>query len=169
MPHVRRKMKQYRITKYDPSNRDAAGSYTKSEWTSFGDIGRSFDAGTLSKEDYLRVESAYIEAVHRFLFDDPERTLTAQGVENHLSKKFAPSEGEKVNKDSFESVCRSILREEFWCRLESEDSFVHFGYDYYMYIGTDEERSEAIEFAKSKGLFVERSPSPYLESNEQSA
>jgi hypothetical protein len=31
---------EYRVTKYDPTRRDARGAYTREEWTSFGDIGQ---------------------------------------------------------------------------------------------------------------------------------
>ena len=38
--------------------RDSAGAYTRDEWTSFGDIGRSFDGVELTRGEYERVEDA---------------------------------------------------------------------------------------------------------------
>ena len=37
--------------------------YTKNEWISVSDIGRSFDGEVLTKEEYLRVESAKLPIV----------------------------------------------------------------------------------------------------------
>jgi len=39
---------KYRITKYNPMNRDANGAYLLNEWTSFSDIGKTFDGKTLT-------------------------------------------------------------------------------------------------------------------------
>ena len=35
-------LNQYRVTKYDPANR-VNGEYTKDEWTSMYDVGRSYN------------------------------------------------------------------------------------------------------------------------------
>jgi hypothetical protein len=61
------------------------------------------------------------------------------------------------------------LREEFWCRLETEDRFLHFGYDYYMYVGVKTTCSASITFAREVGLFVEQFDSPYLEIKQDRA
>lgn len=54
-------MIRYRITKYPPQNRNEQGWYTKEEWTSYVDIGKVYDSGLFTLEDYLKVESNYCE------------------------------------------------------------------------------------------------------------
>ena len=49
----------FRITKYDPSRRQGGGQ-SFDEWTSISDIGRSYVGTKLTKEEYLRVEDAYV-------------------------------------------------------------------------------------------------------------
>lgn len=47
-------MNEYRVTKYNLAFRDSSGAYTRDEWISFGDIGRSFDGVKLTAEAYAR-------------------------------------------------------------------------------------------------------------------
>jgi len=46
-------------------------------------------------------------------------------------------------------VCRLVLREILWCKLESPNGFyIHFGYDYYMYFGSPVSSQRAIDYGK---------------------
>ncbi len=59
-------------------------------------------------------------------------------------------------------LIRLNLREVCWTKLErAQNTYLHFGYDYYMYIGTDSTvaRVEDIHFPNL--LFVEWFESPY--------
>ena len=58
-------------------------------------------------------------------------------------------------------VIRSVLREEFWCRLEGPAGYLHFGWDFYMYVGVPYPCPKSQELARGLGLFVEEYPSPY--------
>jgi hypothetical protein len=162
-------MHQYRVTKYNPALRNSAGAYTNDEWTSFSDVGRSGGAVVLTEEDYLRAESAYIDIAKKFLAEDCCPALRAVGVENRGDFAEAPIEGALVSEGDLPAVCRSILREKFWCRLEDDDRFIHFGYDYYMYVGVKSECVTSIAAAASLGLFVERLDSPYFEIKQDRA
>jgi hypothetical protein len=66
--------------------------------------------------------------------------------------------------DRISEIIRRILREEFWCRLEGSDSFLHFGWDYYMYIGVPHPCPTARARAAGLGLYVEEIASPIRES-----
>ncbi len=44
--------------------------------------------------------------------------------------------------------------------------YVHFGYDYYMYIGVNEKCLDAINSIQASGLFVEECESPYYQEDE---
>jgi len=58
-----------------------------------------------------------------------------------------------------------MLREEGWCRLvDGERFFVHVGWDYYVYIGSDRTCDRSVAAAEGLRLFVDRDfVSPYLE------
>jgi hypothetical protein len=161
-------MNQYRITKYNPQFRDSTGAFLKHEWTSISDIGSSFAGVILKKEDYLAVESAYVESVMEFITEDQITALHAVGVENH-GNAISPNEGQIIPTCDLPEIIRSVLREEFWCRLEVEDRFIHFGYDYYIYIGVHNRCEASIQSAHAKRLFVESFTSPYLETEENRA
>ncbi len=75
-------MFQYRISKYDPSFRDAEGRYTRDEWIMAGQIGESFDGVVLTREEYQRVEDAYVTVARGFLRESGVASLTVMGLEN---------------------------------------------------------------------------------------
>lgn len=154
------RMHRYRVTKYDPALRTTAGAYGNDDWTSFRDVGRSFDGVKLSHDEYLRVESAYVDAASAFLAEDRAPELRVVGLEC-VHRPGALVEGAVVARADFASVCRAVLREEFWCKLEADDRFVHFGWDYYMYVGVMNPCDGSISRAEALGLFVEDFESPY--------
>jgi len=157
-------MYQYRITKYNPSRRDLGGAYAIDEWTSRSDIGKSFGGVRLTESDYLRIEQAYLEAAVAFLKEARIDELTVVGPENHSKVPAAPQDGSRIKTEDVPEVVRSLLREDFWCKLETPVAFIHVGYDYYMYIGTPIECGCASVAAQANGLFVEAFKSPYAQS-----
>ena len=159
-------MHKYRVTKYDPSYRDSAGAYTRTEWTSYSDIGRAFDRIVLEPEEYLRVEQQYIDTAVGFLREDGIDALRISGLENSKATSSIPLEGSRISISDSSDLFRAILREAFWCRFECDGGFVHFGYDYYMYLGLRTECPTSVALASTNGLFVDKFRSPYLESNE---
>ena len=70
--------------------------------------------------------------------------------------------------DSIGEFIRRILRQEFWCRLEGSEGFIHFGWDYYMYIGVPHPCPTARARAAELGLYVEEFASPYVEDEAKS-
>lgn len=154
-------MYQYRITKYDPSRRSLDGAYPVDEWTSRTDIGKSFGGVRLTEDDYLRIEQAYLEAAVAFLKEGRIDELTVTGLENHGKVPTAPQDGSRIKTEDVPEVVRSLLREDFWCKLETPGAYIHVGYDYYMYIGTPIECGSASLAAQANGLFVEALKSPY--------
>jgi hypothetical protein len=59
-------------------------------------------------------------------------------------------------------VVRLALREALWCRLKGERGFyVHFGYDYYMYIGSEVLGADPPPMPP--GMFAEVFDSPHHE------
>ena len=70
--------------------------------------------------------------------------------------------GSKVFRADIPMIVRAILREVAWCKLEGAAMYVHFGYDYYMYIGSKRDlTSKELCRLEKEGLFVEEFISPY--------
>ena len=156
-------MIEYRVTKYNPALRDASGAYLVDDWTLVKDIGRAFGGVVLTEGEYRRVEQAYINSAICFLRAGGLNSLTAEGIENPKGLALDFGEGSVLSLEEVGDVIRQILREEFWCRLECQGGFLHFGWDYYMYIGVPHRCPEAELLAEGLGLFPEEFPSPYKE------
>ena len=87
----------YRITKYDPTLRDAAGRYLPWTWTSYSDIGRAENGCALCPAVYLEIERRYTDALMRILqelhvdslcvaeLEPPVRS--SAGLQNDFAKK----------------------------------------------------------------------------------
>ena len=140
----------YRITKYNPRNRDEAGRYFVDEWISVSDVGKAFDGRQLTIDTYLLVEDAYVAVVKSALTIAGRGPLRVVDFEDHDNCRHLPDdlvatseeyrnqfwEGCLVSQENVESCVRLTLREVIWCKLIGKNGFfVHFGYDYYMYIG----------------------------------
>ena len=156
-------MFEFRVTKYNPEYRKKSGAYTRDEWISVCEIGRSFNGEILTRAEYERVENAYVTAALSFLGEACVPALAIVGLEIESSTKLAFENGHTLSLEETAAVIRRLLRGEFWCRLEASDAFVHIGYDYYMYIGVPSLCDAAAERTKQLGLFVERFRSPYNE------
>ncbi len=103
-------MQSWRVTKYDPARRDKRGAFIGDDWTSISDIGRSFGGVLLTREEYLRSEGLYVEAVLTFLREAGLRRLQ---VSKHEPRTGEPLlDGTWVEGESLEELCRRNLREE---------------------------------------------------------
>ncbi|WP_380280805.1 hypothetical protein [Kitasatospora purpeofusca] len=155
-------MHQYRVVKYSAEER--AG--TVPAWTAMSDIGRSFGGEVLTEVEYLATEGRYLAAVRRFAAVQGVTGLRVDGLEVHPESPWwqRVAEGDRLPLDEAIELARSILREEFvWCRLVGDgDFFVHFGYDYYLYIGAERSPEEAVREVRESGLHVDEFESPYL-------
>jgi len=154
-------MYQYRVTKYNPKFRSATGSYMVDDWTSRSDIGKTFGGTLLTEERYLSIEQAYLQAASALLAEANIVQLKVVGLENRGGMSNVPPEGSLIPSSRVPQVLRSLLREEYWCKLEGSKSFIHVGYDYYMYVGLPAKCLNAVAAAKNLDLFVEVFPSPY--------
>ncbi|MFI8292483.1 RNA-binding protein [Streptomyces sp. NPDC085614] len=159
----------YRVTKYDPADRDDHGHYTGVE-----DV----------TSDHGEVEGAYLQAVQAFAADtgvdrlsvrEPEVSPFAHfGVDPPLGGfglgTLLPGglagfhDGAEVSLDSGLELVRLMLRDSgAWCRLEVEGAFaVHVGWDQYVYISSSRPCHVALARTRELGLFPERlGASPY--------
>lgn len=159
-------MIEYRVTKYDPANRNERGCYLADEWTCVHNIGSTFAGVVLTEDEYRRVQQAYIDSALAFLNEGGLTSLTVEGLENHKEIALEFGEGSVLSADQMPNLIRQILSEEFWCRLEGKDGFVHFGWDHYMYIGVPHHCPKSERLAKELGLFPEEFASPYVEEDD---
>lgn len=173
-------MISWRITKYNPKYRNEEDEYQKDEWTSCHDIGKLYDGKEFTVDDYMVVENAYINAVVSIMNGLNIKAITAKYLEKHndnLELHETPlaytkemielferlQEGDILEIRDVEHLCRLALREQLWCKLENDNNmFIHFGYDYYMYIGCLSKPEGIISLTQKIGLYIERFESPYL-------
>jgi hypothetical protein len=155
-------MFEYRVTKYDPVHRDAGGHYRRDEWTMFSQVGRSFGGVRFTVEEYHRVEDAYVATALSFWRESGSPAVAVLGLSNPGGVDAPAHRSTVKDEGALADVMRRILRDEFWCRLESDSFFLHFGWDYYMYVGVCTSCSTSHAVATESGLFVEEFPSPYL-------
>jgi small subunit ribosomal protein S1 len=165
----------YRVTKYDPADRDVHGSYEGPEDT---------------VSDHGEVEAAYLRAVATFARDTGVDRLVVREPQVaclvHFGREPAmedfgldglfPSgldgfhDGAVVSLGTGLELVRAMLRDNgAWCRLEVDDVFtVHVGWDQYLYIGSVLPCEAAVEQTRGLGLFPEPTGfSPYAFEDEQ--
>jgi small subunit ribosomal protein S1 len=152
----------YRVTKYDPADRDERGHYIGSE-----DV----------FSDHGVVEAAYLRAVEAFAVESgvdrlcvrepwvPCGVEPAFGLDGLFPNGLAGfHDGAEVSLEVGLALVRVMLRDGgAWCRLEVEGAFaVHVGWDQYVYVGSDRPCEEALARTRALGLFPERlDASPY--------
>ena len=75
-----------------------------------------------------------MEAAIAFLREAGVSSLVVAGLEYRANFQVPFAEGDTLNLAEVKDAIGRVLREEFWCRFEGQDAFVHVGYDYYMYV-----------------------------------
>jgi len=156
-------MNEFRITKYNPQYR-LNGIFLRNEWTSISDIGKEFDDGILTTEIYTAVENAYIQFCLEISMLTNTQEFNVTNIELYDNSICVPSSASSKD-DSLRKVIKWCLREQCWAKLESEHCFIHFGYDYNMYIGTEIPLQSVSIIAHRFGLFFEPCSSPYYRNN----
>lgn len=159
----------YRVTKYDPADRDVHGRYAGTE---------------PATSDHGPVEAAYLQAIAAFAEDTGVDQLAIRepqlggfvhfGLESPidgygLAGLFPTGpvgfhDGALVPIDVGLELVRAMLRDNgAWCRLEVEGEFtVHVGWDQYLYLGSSRPCAAALARIRALGLFPERvDRSPY--------
>lgn len=167
----------WRITKYNPKNRDINGIYLLDEWTCYSQVGTMVDGKLLTYAEYLLTENAYINAVNLFMDCNNLAGLLITCLEKYWELdedlNLDPTMIEffkclknrrKLNKNEIEIAARLMLRNKFWCKLGIKNTMlVFFSYDYYMYLGSANKCENIIDKIQQSGLFVEECDPEYLE------
>jgi hypothetical protein len=171
-------MRCYRLSKYNPIYRNSDGTYGKSEWTSISDIGEQFDDGFFDLKMYLKTENLYVATIVQFFtianvnefklleFEQSEErfdslTNTDNSAISKLICETGLSRGKTLDLEQLQTLIRASLREFVWCKIQGQlDTYLHFGYDYYVYLGGEIENSSLWDIPD--GLFLEEMTSPYF-------
>jgi|RhiMethySRZTD1v2_1073278.scaffolds.fasta_scaffold1309083_1 hypothetical protein len=156
---------EYRLSKYDPAKRDISGAFTGQDWVMHSQIGSEIGGRVLTRDEYQRVEDAYVETVTRML---SEAGLQKVGVDKFRQfgkpvrgiKAFR--KGQKIDLDTLSRVMRMSLQEQVEVSFSlPRQMYLHFGFDFLVYIGLAKPTPLANSFASKRGLFLEEMPSPY--------
>ncbi len=152
---------EYRVSKYDPKLRNAKGHYIPTEWTFFAQVGKRVGGRVLSMAQYLKTEAKYLEVLEAMLREADILKLEPRGFQP-MSCPARERRRRTVTVAQAIGLARLALRERHHGTLVVPwRAYVHFGWDYYLYVGLSRPTPEALGVARSLGLFVERCPSPY--------
>jgi small subunit ribosomal protein S1 len=159
----------FRVTKYDPADRDERGRYVGVE-TATSDHGRGEAA-------HLAAVAAFADetGVQRLEIREPqiagfvnfglEAPLDGHGLTGLFPSDLSGyHDGAQVPVAVGLELVRAMLRDNgAWCLLEAEDRFfIHVGYDQYVYVGSTDPCEYAQDRTRALGLFAERiDASPY--------
>jgi hypothetical protein len=163
-------MMHLQVTKYDPKFRKF-GVYEKEEWTAISDIGQVYGNQLFTASDYFGVEDAYCTTVKQLLnhtgivtlkiFQCSARKRIHSFFTNthfyFISDDFNDSlvSGKMCQLEDVEILVRACLREEFGCVFKGKkDSYLWFGYEYYMYFGSSIEL-KLDKISIPNGIFIE--------------
>lgn len=166
------KRKYIPIIKYNPEYRDEEGSYIKNEWTSYSEIGNSFDGQIFTRQQYLKVEEKYVDAF--FLVKSFFNTKSIKVIhvfkhsidlsyhdftDNDLFETYKNIKtGDLiVSEDILKNIVILALREYFEVELMVERksrSEILFGFDYYMYLKTNKNVNDLLKEINEIGLYT---------------
>lgn len=166
-------MYEYRISKYNPDNRDASGVYLGDDWTDVSSIGESFNGSVLTVPSYVDTENKFLLAVEALWNLNSVSSMKVLDIETSGPRDLALAldgfedtileitSNATVVRENLNVLVRACLRGMFWCRLVCSNEpkvFIHFGSYLYMYFGSLVEiRPEDVPAE----IYVEKYISPY--------
>jgi hypothetical protein len=172
-------MKKYRITKYNPKNRNEEGHYLYDHWTDISDVGKTLEGELVTQKEYFKIEQDYINAIIEILTESKQKYLRLVSYDNdryidsikdNVNEWFHNSDFENLNiyedkkilLSEIPTIIKLNLRGYIDTSLEIKDQFyIQFGYDFYMYSGTPNLSQETVERINSTSVFIEEFWSPY--------
>ena len=157
-------MLEARVTKYDPRHR-VNGAFTRDEWTSIADVGKRFGQHIFTMADYVQAEQRHVDFLCALVEKCGAFPLRVNGYDVNY-RNDAWKDGQEIQHGTLPDIIRANLREECWCRLVGKGFFIHFGYDYYMYVGCELTFEVLSTLAEKHGLFCEAFRSPYHDEEE---
>lgn len=166
---------QWRISKYNPIFRDSDSIYTKTdEWTSVSELGKVVDGKPFTINEYLEIEQAFIDSIMKFIKLHKFTSIRIYSLEINKSSsdnKFSLydtnfdsldlTEDLEIGVENIPTVCKMILREFIFCHFISEQFFIHFAYESYVFFGSNSIQNDSLDIGKNDNIFIEQMRSPY--------
>lgn len=153
-------MNMYRIAKYD-LNGYVDGVFTLDDWTDYSDIGNVFNGQKLTREIYVDVEDKYIKTAQEIFIQSHQKEISIINLQKYQSNLIWKN-NQKIDQLQLAKIIRDCLRNKCWCRLHSEEFYIHFGYDFYLYIGCSLSYDAVAKVCAENQLYVIEYESPYL-------
>lgn len=153
-------MYMYRIAKYNLSGYEN-GVFTRDDWTDYSDIGQVFNGELLTEETYLMVENQYIKVAQCLFANTCQEEISIVNLQKYQSD-LPWVNNQAVGKTQLTEIMRDCFRNKCWCRLHAEDFYIHFGYDFYMYVGCALSHNEVLKICTENRLYAVEQASPYL-------
>lgn len=164
--------KSYSIVKYRPQFYDSQSCYTRDEWISVSDIGKSFEDGVLTENEYLETEKHYIDTAIELARLSGCTFLTVDYLEDKTkdivqrSEKYSMGfnlmksakrirQGMRIHISDCADYLRLSLRECCFVIFtnHSHNFNIQFGYDYYMFIYTVLPKSQVENVVSTNKLY----------------
>lgn len=125
------KMFCYKISKYNPNNYNH-GVYLLDEWTDFSDIGKIFNNNVFTMDEYLRVEQNYILFVMKIISEIHLRFFIIMDLKKNDIVPWKNKQ--EISVVQLKYLIQDCLRNKCWCRIQSENFCLCFGFDFYMHM-----------------------------------
>lgn len=152
-------MIKVRISKYDSKYR-VNGVFTKEEWTDYSDVGGVFNGHVFTLKEYLKIEQKYLSVINdiinlckipNFIIDSLEKYDETTKWENN----------KVISKEEINKIIIDCLRNKCWCRLTLNEYYIHFGYDFYVYLSVPLKIDDIKRICEMYNLYVETMDSPF--------
>ncbi len=151
-------MNKYKISKYS-FQYIIDGKYSKDDWTDYSDIGKMFGGKVLNEQEYIYVENNYISCIMNILHQAEVNALVVKELENYDNLQW--ENNQSLSSEILPVIFRDCLRNKCWCKFDAKDAYIHFGYDYYVYIGTVLPFETIEKICNKYELFCIEQNSPY--------
>ena len=141
-------MQWHEITKYSPEGYHD-GVYALDEWTSFYDIGKSFNGIVFTFQEYQTVERRHIDVVSQLLSETNCHFLTIVYIEIYKDSLIHDLKKSPYNEDLLKHI-KLFMKMEKGRRIH-----INLGYDYYLNVCCDVSTSRLREIVSSNGLYLD--------------
>lgn len=151
----------YRISKFKPIDQTTSINYVN-DWTSISDVGNVYSGKIFTINQYKQIEKNYIDFYIEILETLSIETLKIECLEDPYNLKRWKN-NQQINYYEMKLFFQDCLREKCWGKLKYKKTFfIHFGYDYYTYLGTKLDFYIVDSIANKYNLYCEKIISPYL-------
>lgn len=153
-------LQEFRISKYNSDQRKGS-IYLEDDWTNICDVGKKYNGHTLTLPEYVDVENKYLSFVEQLCAALNISQLQITDLEDYSHNCSYADKSVICSIPEILAVVRDCLREKYWCKLQSDNFYLHFGYDLYLYVGSLLDLDCVRNTSNKLGLYVESIKSPY--------